>query len=208
MEKKPQTSELTKRTIMAPAFQAKKRKILDQLSAPESSYNDLSPKGSVDEGIRDLVHEINRMDDYVTTSSCAGRVAVFLEGATKSTNASSSLDHDRAIDSTPTLSSQTGKGGGRWLFVSHHPVDLAKYSTGGSLLSLLGLGTDSKTDFPPAGCRSQFIHFKFEPMVCSSPSSFSKPLSDVIVLFSHSVRRFFTFSLHLCQAHKTLTPPR
>ena len=64
-------------------FSAKKRQVLEQLSKDHQEYTDASPKGSVDEGIRDLVQAINNTSGYVTTSSCAGRVAVFLEGATK-----------------------------------------------------------------------------------------------------------------------------
>lgn len=46
-------------------------------------YADLSPKGTVDAGIRELIGEINAREGLVTTSSCAGRVSVFLEGKKK-----------------------------------------------------------------------------------------------------------------------------
>ena len=62
------------------AFLAKKKTILDQLSVPVSEYDDLSPKGSIDVGIRDLIDEINQIEGCVTTSSCSGRASVFLEG--------------------------------------------------------------------------------------------------------------------------------
>ena len=60
-------------------FAAKKAKILSQLSVPDAEYSDASPKGSVDDGIRDLIDEINALDGLVTTSSCAGRVSVFVK---------------------------------------------------------------------------------------------------------------------------------
>lgn len=63
-----------------PEFRRKKAKILDQLSVPDTEYADASPKGSVDAGIRHLIDEINRRDGLVTTSSCAGRVSVYLDG--------------------------------------------------------------------------------------------------------------------------------
>lgn len=63
-----------------PFFTRRKETVLAQLALPEDEYTDLSPKGTVDAGIRDLIDEINAVDGLVTTSSCAGRVSVFLEG--------------------------------------------------------------------------------------------------------------------------------
>ncbi|KAK2039257.1 hypothetical protein LZ31DRAFT_506500 [Colletotrichum somersetense] len=62
------------------SFATRKHKILEQLSVPDAEYTDASPKGSVDVGIRELIDELNALDGFVTTSSCAGRVSVFLEG--------------------------------------------------------------------------------------------------------------------------------
>src|SRR6059058_3565697 len=62
------------------SFIQKKNKVLAALAVPEEDYDDLSPKGSIDEGIRNLVDEINGVEGWVTTSSCAGRVSVFVEG--------------------------------------------------------------------------------------------------------------------------------
>ena len=61
-------------------FSVKKATILAGLSRPDSQYTDASPKGSVDGGIRDLIDQINVQEGLVTTSSCAGRVSVYLEG--------------------------------------------------------------------------------------------------------------------------------
>ncbi|EXJ62946.1 hypothetical protein A1O7_03390 [Cladophialophora yegresii CBS 114405] len=63
-----------------PSFHAKKSQILRSLNQPTDSYTDNSPKGTVDAQIRDLIDEINAYEGFVTTSSCAGRVAVFVEG--------------------------------------------------------------------------------------------------------------------------------
>jgi len=59
---------------------------------------DRSRKGSVDAEIVDLVDGINRLDDYFTTSSCAGRVVVY------------------------TLSNGRTKRGCKWLLVAHTEV--------------------------------------------------------------------------------------
>lgn len=50
---------------------------------PDAQYTDLSPKGSIDEGIRELIRDVNALEGLVTTSSCAGRVSVFVEGSKK-----------------------------------------------------------------------------------------------------------------------------
>src|SRR5690349_4766931 len=67
-----------------PSFVAKKSVILSNLSTPASSYEDASPKGSVDIAIVDLIHGINGFDGFVTTSSCSGRISVFVEGKKRS----------------------------------------------------------------------------------------------------------------------------
>ncbi|KAK1758492.1 hypothetical protein QBC47DRAFT_411185 [Echria macrotheca] len=64
----------------SPAFTKRKSTILEHLAVPDEEYTDASPKGSVDVGIRGLIARINGVGGLVTTSSCAGRVSVFLEG--------------------------------------------------------------------------------------------------------------------------------
>lgn len=128
---------------MPASFRDRKEKILGELSTPENQYHDLSPKGSVDAGIRDLISEINGLSEYVTTSSCAGRIAVYLEGPKKV------------------------KGGGQWLFTSHDPVDLSKICTDGNVYGSFGMEMKSEVSAPSGKvCEARFVHFKFEPMVC------------------------------------------
>ena len=74
----------------ANAFGIAKRNTLGKL--------DKSPKGSLDVPIADLVHEINRHPDLVTTSSCSGRIVLFEAAA-------------------------SGRGG-RWLLVQHATVSI------------------------------------------------------------------------------------
>jgi hypothetical protein len=51
----PSTSSLPQ------TFVTNKRRILESLAVPSEAYDDLSPKGSIDEGIRDLIDEINQV---------------------------------------------------------------------------------------------------------------------------------------------------
>jgi|SRR5688572_17224443 tRNA wybutosine-synthesizing protein 3 len=138
------------------AFISKKDKILEQLSVPDESYTDLSPKGSVDVGIRDLIAEVNAIDGLVTTSSCAGRVSVFLEGVKR---------EDGGRDGQ--VATPGGKGaGGQWLFVSHEPVKEASEEgeNWSEIFGLTGRGEDGE------GEKKRLIHFKFEPMVSTADS--------------------------------------
>ncbi|KAF5010662.1 hypothetical protein FDECE_3202 [Fusarium decemcellulare] len=139
-----------------PAFVERKKKVLDQLSVPGTEYTDASPKGSVDEGIRKLIDEINQAPGFVTTSSCAGRVSVFLEG--------------RRVAETDGEDEQVagvgGKGaGGTWLFVSHDPVPDA-HNENKDWASVLGLEDSGAAQGATETIKERrLIHFKFEAMI-------------------------------------------
>ena len=116
-------SESEKDTIPE-TFVSRKRKILAELSIPDAEYTDLSPKGSVDEGIRDLICDINALPGLVTTSSCAGRISVFLEGRkSKPQHQPALLGQDEASNEPQRqFVPSGGKGAGKWLFVSHESL--------------------------------------------------------------------------------------
>lgn len=171
-----------------PLFTQKKETILKDLAVPSEAYTDLSPKGSIDAGIRDLIGRINKLEGIVTTSSCAGRVSVFLEGAktrdgkqsddcggnatrevaAEDENGDDDEEDDGAQSNVKQASVPGGKGkGGRWLFSSHDPVNLPEEFEGGQSLVSLMFGLK-----PPNGAlkilpdsRSRFVKFQFEPMV-------------------------------------------
>lgn len=160
------------RNPIPPSFATKKEAILASLSVPESSYTDLSPKGSVDEAIRSLIDRVNALEGIVTTSSCSGRISVFLEGSKKAAFPRESANHaDDAEMVSSELKEQAavpgGKGmGGRWLFVSHEPVHFHK--TGVSVPSTMGMqcsseGTAIQSEVDIAKVR--LARFQFEPMV-------------------------------------------
>jgi tRNA wybutosine-synthesizing protein 3 len=165
-------------TTNSQGFESKKQKILHDLSLPDGEYTDLSPKGSIDEGIRDLIRHINRIPGLVTTSSCAGRISVFLEGKGAGEGGADSkgsvynfeglaLESDKDEDRPGQRQQFTpagGKGSGRWLFVSHDPItDLSAEATWLHDLFHLIPG-DGRVDVNhPDGLR--LVRFHFEPMV-------------------------------------------
>ncbi|KAL4883855.1 methyltransferase TYW3-domain-containing protein [Aspergillus karnatakaensis] len=152
-----------------PIFITRKSKILADLSTPEEQYSDASPKGSVDEGIRDLIHDINVLPGLVTTSSCAGRISVFLEGRK---NSDSSEGVPEGSEQRQFVASG-GKGAGRWLYVSHEPLDLEGLDAGAgrkrSLHEVFGLvpGDGKPPSVDKKGRRQapRLVRFHFEPMI-------------------------------------------
>lgn len=170
---------------MSTGFQVKKRKILEQIEVPDEEYTDLSPKGSIDVGIRDVVSEINKIDGLVTTSSCAGRISVFLEGTKKSSLSLPQEDSAKPLETQSAAQEQAiagpgGKGGGKWLFVDHEPLlqdSLAKSST--TLHTLFGMPSNKSSNATiESGAR--FIHFKFEAMVRQHfPTPWSRSTNSV-----------------------------
>ncbi|KAF7853223.1 hypothetical protein EAF04_010725 [Stromatinia cepivora] len=160
------------------SFISKKKLILSKLAVPTEEYDDLSPKGSVDEGIRELIEEINSLNGCVTTSSCAGRVSVFLEGKKSSDEFRSSAQDEAGMDGIPDVKAEKvagfgGKGGGgRWLYVSHDPMndgELSRLEDEGTLCELLGMKINEgnlMNSIPENKKRDvRHIHFKFEPMI-------------------------------------------
>ncbi|POR34251.1 tRNA wybutosine-synthesizing protein 3 [Tolypocladium paradoxum] len=153
------------RQLPAPSagFSEKKAKILHQLGVPDAEYADASPKGSVDEGIRDLIGEVNRAEGFVTTSSCAGRVSVFLEGRRAPADAGDG-DGQRQRQQVAGVG---GKGaGGTWLYVSHEPVACDGEHGYEAWAATLGFAESAVSQSGPCGSSERrLIHFKFEPMI-------------------------------------------
>ena len=174
---------------MTDAFKRKKSTILKNLAASTEDYADRSVKGTIDEPIRELIDEINGYDGLVTTSSCSGRVSVFLEGDNqvhnniKEDGSQSSQSLPSPIgelldsDSDTLMASKSKKSkGGRWLYVNHEKVHTSEPSDRKSCyfhdlfhLNLPDQKSTNKLGTLPE--RVRFVHFKFEPFV--SPRYFS-----------------------------------
>ena len=185
-----------------PLFAQKKHQIISKLLVPAESYTDLSPKGSVDDKIVDLIDRVNKLEGIVTTSSCAGRISVFLEGAkpnvlkqddlpARSKIGEQATEHEDEVEHSYGLKQAAvpgGKGkGGRWLFVSHDPVDVPVQQNPDdtSLSTLFGLSQCKDRQNQP-GADSRFVKFQFEPMVSHRPCRSSLP--QIFALADISIR--------------------
>ncbi|KAF9547586.1 hypothetical protein EC957_008242 [Mortierella hygrophila] len=127
---------------MSDGFLTRKKTILIALN---SDTPDKSPKGYVDEPLLPLIVLINNHQDYVTTSSCSGRICTYLEGLESSADEAASeagsgeTKDEKDQDDDDEEEEETSKGyeentslaaveaakrakGGQWLYVSHDPV--------------------------------------------------------------------------------------
>ncbi|GLA93393.1 hypothetical protein AtubIFM61612_010589 [Aspergillus tubingensis] len=157
-------------TMIPEVFESRKRKILADLSIPDAEYTDLSPKGSVDEGIRILINDINTLPGLVTTSSCAGRISVFLEGRKKQQQQQAVSDEQQQQQRQFVPSG--GKGAGKWLYVSHEPLQeygkvREKEQERQPLHELFGMmpGDGRPPGLNKDGQAPRLVRFSFEPMI-------------------------------------------
>ena len=187
----PKSAQKGQNLPIPAAFTAKKNDILASLATPDADYTDASPKGSIDVPIRGLIDRINALEGVVTTSSCSGRISVFLEG-TKGDHRGNvenvnGLDHEGSIDvidqldivvgessantkvtrkdsskQVPRQAVPGGKGnGGRWLFVSHDPLPEDFSKAEASLSTALGLDIN--------GSANEALHFPLESAISHHP---------------------------------------
>ncbi|RVD86690.1 uncharacterized protein DFL_004953 [Arthrobotrys flagrans] len=145
-------------------FNSRKKGILGALA----SGTDASPKGSVDKQIIHIMELLNSYPGAVTTSSCSGRVSVFLEGRKQSSTTSiSKQDHETDV------AAAGGKGGdGRWLFVTHdHLSDdiLQETQDDATFLNTIFGGIPSEPAVTQLlreqSSETRYVHLKFEPMI-------------------------------------------
>ncbi|KAG6975009.1 hypothetical protein JG687_00000041 [Phytophthora cactorum] len=115
-------------------FAQLKRESLRKLQAME----DKSPKGCIDEPIVDMIKTINAHPDYVTSSSCSGRIAVFCGEAGTSNGTEAGTD----------LITK----GGKWLIAEHATITFDQLTA-----ALRSPDANSST--------SNMIIFKHEPFI-------------------------------------------
>lgn len=163
-------------------FTAKKQSILSQLALDPKDYEDKSPKGSVDVQILDLLRLINDVDGWVTTSSCAGRVAVFVEGPKErdlqdprpnddfelgtAQSAQQGSATEAGNDAT-VMTAPGGKGGGHWLYVSHDPLpdSIGAEPHTDTWTQHFGLSRITATEVRSYTGTSQLVHLTYSPLI-------------------------------------------
>ncbi|KAK2736340.1 hypothetical protein FQN57_000790 [Myotisia sp. PD_48] len=167
------------------SFSTKKEKILKELSLPDEEYTDLSPKGSVDLGIRHLLRDINRIPGLVTTSSCAGRISVFAEGGKdvrKPPLESRELEADHGEEASGNRFARTaGKGAGRWQFISHDPVIFDKDT---NIYQMFELEPSTERFALKDQGEVRLVRFQFEPMILHVMTASLKDAQPVLAAAS------------------------
>ncbi|SCU77739.1 LAFA_0A03136g1_1 [Lachancea sp. 'fantastica'] len=144
------------------AFDQKKDHILAEI---HNNMQDLSPKGTIDELCWPIMDLINSHRDMVTTSSCSGRLSVFVEG-----NKLSNEDVKSG-----------GKGeGGKWLFVTHNQEEVMRWTE--KLPETVSYEKDLQNVASQPNAR--YILYKYEPFIlhvkCRDFSTASKLFSTAM----------------------------
>lgn len=128
---------------------------------------DRSPKGSIDEPILPLLELVNAHPDWVSTSSCSGRIAVYAPPAYSTLDTHG--EDTEADDTADGEASSSGKGGGTWLFVSHTALTHQQRDKPvKAIFSLSTLGHPlavGPSDGPASPGTNPLVHLKYEPPV-------------------------------------------
>ncbi|ODV94719.1 hypothetical protein PACTADRAFT_50584 [Pachysolen tannophilus NRRL Y-2460] len=138
---------------MQDLFEQKKTQILKDMESTSLESPDLSPKGTIDELCIPIMNLINSNKDMVTTSSCSGRVSVFLEGS-KYNNVN---DDDKVKNEGVKIGAKGN--GGHWLFVTHNPFELKNWWKDKNFL------INNNDQFLNINETTRYILYKFEPFI-------------------------------------------
>ncbi|MBW0522399.1 hypothetical protein O181_062114 [Austropuccinia psidii MF-1] len=126
---------------------------------------DKSPKGSIDEPIRPFLTLINAQPDWVTTSTCSGRLVSYLPGTAADQN--NPDQYEGLAPASATRASVNGKGGGSWLFVSHST--LTAEQLGNPVKTLFGnhqvVTSPSSFEFWRQNPTASVVHIVYQPPV-------------------------------------------
>jgi tRNA wybutosine-synthesizing protein 3 len=145
-------------------FTQKKRFILEQIGSPDGT--DLSPKGSIDEPLLDLIGLINTHPDMVTTSSCSGRLSVFLEGSKHHLGGGVAMGSSSNDGQQQQVQKVGGKGlGGKWLYISHEPETINSKEWWQTVKETNE--HDEDQEISKEDLENRYVLYKFEAMVSS-----------------------------------------
>lgn len=134
---------------MLDPFEQKKASILKEIEETTATTPDLSPKGTIDEICIPIINLINSHNDMVTTSSCSGRVSVFVEGI-------------KDIHDINDIKIGAKGNQGHWLFVTHDKGALPNWYK----QVALKYNTDETHKFATMlNKNTRYILYKFEPLI-------------------------------------------
>ncbi|KAH9450003.1 hypothetical protein MJO28_014256 [Puccinia striiformis f. sp. tritici] len=145
-----------------------------QIAQDLAELKDKSTKGTIDEPIRRFLDLINVQPDWISTSTCSGRLVSYLPGPSAETT--SLPDDNNTPDpflSSPASSQRVrpavnGKGGGTWLFVSHSTLETSQLSDPIKTLFGGNYRLESLTPNPNSwrcDSSSLVVHFVYQPPV-------------------------------------------
>ncbi|KPI84598.1 hypothetical protein ABL78_6359 [Leptomonas seymouri] len=152
-------------------FSSMRKQILSDLQA---NTNDKSLAGRVDPQIAELVHYVNSsFPQYVTSSSCAGRVSLFHKGVKETKGAATHTETAFDTAATPAAlflvpQRKRGSFGQGTLYQSHDPLpeDTSAVVAESIVPALEKFWTWRQTHTSdPALCSSEVLQLKFEPMI-------------------------------------------
>lgn len=160
------------------SFDKKKQHILQEIGLNSESNPDASPKGTIDKICIPLITLINSHKNMVTTSSCSGRLSVFIEGSKELTNEKSALI-ETEIKANDNFKIGAKGDGGHWLFVSHEKEDIHDWWKHSSELKI-----NTKFSDDDYSVSTRYILFKYEPLIlhvqCRDLKSASKLYSTAM----------------------------
>lgn len=142
-------------------FTSFQRKKTLKASSYYHSSQDASKKGSIDEQVLSILDILNSHKDYLSTSSCSGRIVLWMDNIVNEQD--SSLSH-----------AGCGNIGGKWLFVTHQiEKDLfhllkSHVEKGFNILSY-GANIDSNM-----ATQTALIYLKVEPLILHIESGSAK----------------------------------
>lgn len=139
-------------------FDQKKQHILNEIGLNSENNPDASPKGTIDDLCIPLITLINSHKDMVTTSSCSGRLSVFLEGNKLKTNEEITSSKENEIEQYKI----GAKGdGGHWLFVSHDKDEIK----GWWKKEYINVHSNSEININDYDTSTRYVLFKYEPLI-------------------------------------------
>ncbi|OAV92521.1 hypothetical protein PTTG_12060 [Puccinia triticina 1-1 BBBD Race 1] len=138
----------------------------EQIAQNLADLKDKSTKGTIDEPIRPFLDLINAQPDWISTSTCSGRLASYLPGVSAEATSSDRSDPSQP-SSQPVRSAVNGKGGGAWLFVSHSTLETDQLADPiGTLFGdIYRVESSPNPDSWACDSSSVVVHFVYQPPV-------------------------------------------